>query len=59
MIARSNNQISTINEVEYRNKINDTLKLRKKDDVLVQTIQLLRTKQYIVCITTEIQTLKK
>ena len=53
MIAKSKNQISTINAVEYRNKINDTLKLHKKDDVLVQTMQLWRTKQHIVFITTK------
>ena len=35
IIAKSKNQISTINAIEYRNKINDTLKLHKKNDVLV------------------------
>ena len=29
MIARSKNQISTINAVKYRNKINDALKLHR------------------------------
>ena len=38
MIARSKNQISTINAVNYPNKIHDALKLHKKDDVLIQTI---------------------
>ena len=35
MIAKLKNQISTINAIEYRNKINDVLKLHKKVDVLV------------------------
>ena len=35
IIAKPKNQISTINVVEYRNKINDALKLHKKVDVLV------------------------
>ena len=35
MIAKPKNQISTINAVEYRNKINDALKLHKKVDVRV------------------------
>ena len=30
MITKSKNQISTINAIEYRNKINDALKLHKK-----------------------------
>ena len=30
MIAKSKNQISTIKAIEYRNKINDILKLHKK-----------------------------
>ena len=34
MIAKLKNQNSTINTIEYRNKINDALKLHKKDDVL-------------------------
>ena len=38
MIAKSKNQISTVNVIEYRNKINEALKLHKKDDVLVQTM---------------------
>ena len=53
MVAKSKNQISTINTVKYRNKINDTLKMHKKVDVLVQTIQLSRTEQHIVFTTTE------
>ena len=53
MIVKSKNQISTINTVEYRNKINDALKLHKKDDVLVQTMQLLRREHHIVFITIE------
>ena len=53
MIAKSKNQISTINAIEYRNKINDALKLHKKDDVLIQIMQPLRTEQHIVFITTE------
>ena len=52
MITKSKNQISTINTIEYRNQINDALKLHKKDDVL-QTMQLSRTKQHIVFITTK------
>ena len=53
IIARPKNQISTINAVEYRNKINDALKLHKKGDMLVQTVQLSRTGQHIVFTTTE------
>ena len=53
MIVKSKNQISTINAIEYRDKINDALKVHKKDDVLIPTIQLSRTKQHIVFITTE------
>ena len=53
MITKSKNQISRINAIEYRNKINDALKLYKKVDVLVQTMQLSRTEQYIVFITIE------
>ena len=53
MIARSKNPISNINSNEYRNKINDALKLHKKSDVLVQTVQLSRTEQHIVFTTTE------
>ena len=53
MIAILKNQISTINAVKYRNKINDALKLHKKDDVLIQTVQLSLIGQHIVFITTE------
>ena len=53
MIAKPKNQISTINAVEYRNKINNALKMHKKVDVLVQTVQLSRTGQHIVFTTTE------
>ena len=42
-----------INAVEYRNKINNALKMHKKVDVLVQTVQLSRTGQHIVFTTTE------
>ena len=38
MIGRPKNQISTINAVKYRNKINDALRLHKKGNVLVQTV---------------------
>ena len=48
IIARSKNQISKINSIEYRNKMKDALKLHKQFDVLIQTIQLSRIKQYIV-----------
>ena len=53
IIARSKNQISNINLVEYRNKINNALKIHQKFDVLIQTMQLSRTEQYIVFITIE------
>ena len=53
MIAKSKNQILTINEIEYRNKINNALRRHKKVDMLVQTMQLLRTEQHIVFTTTE------
>ena len=33
MIVKLKNQISTINATEYRNKINDALKLHKKVDI--------------------------
>ena len=48
MIVKSKNQISKIHSIEYRNKINNALKLHKKLDVLIQTIQLSRTEQYIM-----------
>ena len=53
MIARSKNQTSNINFVEYRNKINNALKMHQKFDVLIQTIQLSRTEQHIVFTTIE------
>ena len=53
MIVKSKNRISTINAIEYRNKINNALKMHKKVDVLVQTVQLSRTGQHIVFTTTE------
>ena len=53
MIARSKNRISIINSIEYRNKVNDALKLPKKCDVLIQTVQLSRTEQHIVFTITE------
>ena len=39
--------------MKYRNKVNDALKVHKKDDVSLKTIQLSCTKQQIVFITTE------
>ena len=48
MTVRSKDRISNINSSEYWNKINDALKLHKKLDVLIQTIQLSRTEQHIV-----------
>ena len=53
MIARSKHQISNINSMNYRNKINDALKLHKKSNVLIQTVQLSRTEQHIVFTITE------
>ena len=48
MIVRSKNWISNINSIKYRNKINNALKLHKKLDVLIHTIQLSRIEQHIV-----------
>ena len=48
MFMRSKNRISNMSSIEYRNKINDTLKLHKEFDVLIQTMQLFRTEQHIV-----------
>ena len=53
MIARSKNQISNINSVKYRNKINNALKMHQKIDVLIQTMHLSRTGQHIVFTTIE------
>ena len=53
MIARPKIQISNINPVEYRNKINNALKMHQKFDVLIQTVQLSRTGQHIVFTTIE------
>ena len=53
MIAKSKNQISNINPVEYRNKINNALKMHQKIDVLIQTMQLSCTEQHIVFTTSE------
>ena len=48
MIVRSKNRISNINSIKYRIKINNAIKQDKKHDVLIQTVQLSRTKQYIM-----------
>ena len=53
IIAKLKNQTLTLNVIEYQNKINDALKLHKKVNMLVQTMQYLRTEQHIVFITTE------
>ena len=53
MIVKLKNRISTINAIEYRNKINNALKMHKKADVLVQTMQLLCTEQHLVFTTIE------
>ena len=53
MIAKSKNQLSTLNAIEHRNKINNALKMHKKVGLLIQTMQLLRTEQHIVFTTIE------
>ena len=53
IIARSKSSISNINSNKYRNKINDVLKLHKKFNVLIQTVQLFDIEQYIVFTTIE------
>ena len=53
MIARSKDRISNLNSIEYRNKVNDVLKLHNKCDVLIQTVQLSCTEQHMVFTTTK------
>ena len=53
MIARLKHRISSINSMNYRNKSNDALKLHKKLNFLIQTVQLSRIEQHIVFINTE------